>query len=98
MESKLQFKVSFKRLEKPRLEPKNPGIQVDSLTTTSTTITSISVLFQSTKYNNPLNRFTVHTFISLTQRKLLRFGYLYPLEFESILISQNHHCDIFINA
>ena len=48
------------------------------------------------KYNNPLNGFTVHTFINLTQRKLLRFGYLYPLEFESILISQNLH--IFINA
>ena len=33
MEPKLQFKVSFKRLEKPRLEPKNRGIQVNSLTT-----------------------------------------------------------------
>ena len=35
MEPKLQFKVPFKRLEKPRLGPKNHGIQVDSLTTTT---------------------------------------------------------------
>ena len=48
------------------------------------------------KYNNHLNRFTVHSLISLMQRKLLTFGYLYSLEFESILISQNLH--IFINA
>ena len=34
--------------------------------------------------------------MSLTQRKLLRFGYLYPLEFESILTPQNLH--IFIKA
>ena len=31
--AKTSVKVSFKRLEKPRLEPKNRGIQVDSLTT-----------------------------------------------------------------
>ena len=35
MEPKPQFKVSLKKLEKPRLEPKNHSIQqVDSLTTT----------------------------------------------------------------
>ena len=41
------FKVSFKRLEKPRLEPKNRGIQVDSLTTTPEKLITVGPAFDT---------------------------------------------------
>ena len=47
MEPKPQFKVSFKRLEKPRLEPKNLGIQVDSLTTTPEELIAVGPAFDT---------------------------------------------------
>ena len=47
MEPKLQFKVSFKRQEKSRLEPKNRGVQVDSLTTTSEKLIAVGPAFDT---------------------------------------------------
>ena len=47
MEPKLQFKVSLKRLEKPRLESKNRGIQVDSLTTTPEKLIAVGPAFDT---------------------------------------------------
>ena len=46
MEPKPEFKVSFKRLEKPRLEPKYLSIQqVDSLTTTPEKLIAVGPAF-----------------------------------------------------
>ena len=47
MEPKLQFNVSSERLEKPRLEPKNRGIQVDSLTTTPCKLIAVGPAFDT---------------------------------------------------
>ena len=47
MEPKPQFKVSFKRLEKPRLEPKTPGIHVDSLITTPQKLITVDPAFDT---------------------------------------------------
>ena len=47
MEPKPQFKVSFKRLEKPRLEPNNLCIQVYSLTTTPEKLIAVGPAFDT---------------------------------------------------
>ena len=47
VEPKPQFQISFKRLEKPRLEPKNLGIQVDSLTTTPEKLIAVGPVFDT---------------------------------------------------
>ena len=47
MKPKPKFKASFKRLEKPRLEPKNRGIHVDSLTTTPEKLIAVGPAFDT---------------------------------------------------
>ena len=47
MEPKLQFKISFKRLEKPRLVSKNHGIQVDGLTSTPEKLRAVGPAFDT---------------------------------------------------
>ena len=47
MELSPQFKVSFKRLEKPRLEPKTLGIHVDSLITTRQKLITVDTAFDT---------------------------------------------------
>ena len=47
MEPKHQFTVSFERLEKPKLEPKNRRIHVDSLTTTPEKLIAVGPAFDT---------------------------------------------------
>ena len=61
MEPKPQFKVSFKRLEMPRLEPKNLSIQqVDSLTTTPEKLIAVCPAFYLIQFSVPLKIFSAH--------------------------------------
>ena len=59
------------------------------------TIMAVIILFQST-ITPLIDLLCIINLTSLAQHKLMRFGYLYPLESESILTSQNLH--ILINA